>query len=92
MSNKANRETTQLTAECDALRQLRETTEERHAKELGRAARAGRLFSEYHTASYGQVVAEMVSIEELGVRAEDFSEAATYESFVAKAREEDPFA
>ena len=51
------------------------------------------MFSEYHTASYGHVVAEMVSIEELGVRAEDFPEAETYEAFVARARvEEDPFA
>ena len=41
ISNEANCATAQLTAECDALRQLRETTEERHAKELARAARAG---------------------------------------------------
>ena len=52
------------------------------------------MFSEYHTTNYGRVVAEMVSIEDLGVRAEDYPEAETYETFVARARasDEDPSA
>ena len=36
--------------------------EEKHEKDLARAARAGRMFSDYHATSYGRVVAEMVSL------------------------------
>ena len=94
VSEESHHETAQLTAECDALRQLRDKTEERHEKELALAARVGRMFSEYHTTNYGRVVAEMVSIEDLGVRAEDYPEAETYKTFVARARasDEDPSA
>ena len=66
----------------------------KYEKELACAARAGRMFSDYHATNYGRVVAEMVSIEDLGVRAEEYPAAETYETFVARARadEEDPLA
>ena len=78
MSEESHHETAQLKAECDALRQLRDKTEERHEKELARAACAGCMFNEYHATNYGRVVAEMVSVEDLGARAEDSLSTITY--------------
>ena len=66
-----------MTAERDALRQQQILEGETHAKELARAAIAGKLFSDYHAASYGQVVAEMVTLEDMGIKAEDYPPASS---------------
>ena len=79
-----------MTAERDALRQQQILEGETHAKELACAAIAGKLFSDYHAASYGQVVAEMVTLEDMGIKAEEYPPAQTYEAFVAIAHAKDP--
>ena len=59
-------------------------------RELAHATTAGRLLADYHTDSYGQVVGEMASLAALGVTAEDYPPAKTFNDFLAKAKEEDP--
>ena len=75
-----------LTAERTTL--LRQT----HAqgRELAHATTAGRLLADHHTNSYGQVVGEMASLAALGVTAEDYPPARSYEHFLAIAKEQDP--
>ena len=59
-------------------------------RELAHATTAGRLLADHHTNSYGQVVGEMASLAALGVTAEDYPPARTFDHFLAIAKEEDP--
>ena len=79
-----------MTAERDTLRQERILEGEAHAKELARATMAGKLFADYHADSYGQVVAEMVDLEDMGGEAEEYPPVKTYKAFVAIANAKDP--
>ena len=75
-----------MTAERAAVQQEREG----HQRELARATTAGRLLADYHADSYGQVVGEMTTLVALGVTAEDYPPAKTYEEFLAMAKDKDP--
>ena len=79
-----------MTAEREAVQQDGIREREEHQRELARATMAGRLVSDYHAESYGQVVGEMVTLEELGVEAEEYPPVKTYDKFVAIANAKDP--
>ena len=79
-----------MTAERDTMRQDIIRERENHQKELAHATLAGRLLADYHAESYGQVTAEMVGLEGMGVEAEEYPPVKTYEEFVAIANTKDP--
>ena len=67
-----------MTAERAALQQERQD----HQRELAHATTAGRLLADYHANSYGQVVGKMSTLTALGVTAEDYPPAKTYDEFL----------
>ena len=75
-----------LTDEKAAL--LRQTNAQ--GRELAHASTAGKLLADHHINSYGQVVGEMASLAALGVTAEDYPPARSYEHFLAIAKAKDP--
>ena len=75
-----------MTAERAALQQGAED----HKRELAHATTAGRLLADYHADIYGQVVGEMTTLTVLGVTAEAYPPAKTFDEFLAIAKDKDP--